>query len=465
MRQIFETRALRKRHQSGDKQTPIVVLSPPLRLTLGFGVVLASVGVLWSVLARIPIEVNGTGVLLPVGVINNVRAAVDGRARWTFADSRFDWADEALRFQREPESLSNAEVMELSRSILRSYASSQSRQRLSSDAVMPGPTSYAQGTLLMWLQSLQEQEALQSQLDTLTSVAVLTRFQQKTLAEKQRILQKELTSRQAFFDSMQSLAKKGYVSKPTLLQNQAQVDNLESRVFSNQDSLAKLQAQLEQSYIKLRQTLAQMISNGLVFADHDVYIRQVVPNDGEGVSKGDSLLLLSRESLANPARVPVFLSARESAQVNVGMPVLVTPVGMRRSEVGGIQGRVVQLAELPSGEQELEARLGVSELASVIRKREPSPTLAVVELERDAADQGDNRAGYVWNSRGDLPFAPKTADQLTVAITTRHVAPIALVIPRLRRWFGIVPPETRDGTEEILGQPSASNPSATQGAR
>ena len=65
---------------------------------------------------------------------------------------------------------------------------------------------------------------------------------------------------------MQALAQKGYVRKPTLLQNQAEVDNLESQIFSNQDSLAKLQAQQEQSYIKLRQSLAQMISNGLVFA-------------------------------------------------------------------------------------------------------------------------------------------------------------------------------------------------------
>ena len=87
----------------------------------------------------------------------------------------------------------------------------------------------------------------------------------------------------------------------------------------------------------------------------------------------------------------------------------------------------------------------------------------MVELERSAADQRDNRAGYVWNSKAIA--RSQTADQLTVAITTRRVAPIALVIPRLRRWFGIVPPETRDGTEEILGQPSASNPSATQGAR
>ena len=36
----------------------------------------------------------------------------------------------------------------------------------------------------------------------------------------------------------------------------------------------------------------------------------------------------------------------------------------------------------------------------------------------------------------------------------RVIAPIALVIPRLRRWFGIVPPETRDGTEQYLVSPN-----------
>ena len=123
MRQIFETRALRKRHQSGET-TSIVVLSPPLRLTL----VLGWFGIRWCALV-------GAGAnsdrgqrhrcAFACGVINNVRAAVDGRARWTFADSRFTGLMK-LCAQREPESLSNAEVMELSRSILRSYAPSQS---------------------------------------------------------------------------------------------------------------------------------------------------------------------------------------------------------------------------------------------------------------------------------------------------------------------------------------------------
>ncbi len=460
MRDIFEKRALRNRHQAGDKATPIVVLTPPLRITLGLGVALAVVGVLWSFLAKIPIEVKGTGVLLPVGEINRVRAQVGGVARWMFAEKQQSWILDAQQFQRQPDQLSDAAVLDLSRRILRTYSKPQLSASVQSDLVISDDRKYSKGTLLIWLQSLQEQESLQAQVDTLVSIGRLNRVQQKTLIQKQAILEKELNSRQAFLNSMQELATKGFVSKPTIIQNQAEVDSLESQVFSNRDSMVNLQTELQQSFIKLRQSLAQMISNGFVFANSDTYIRQVIPNNGEEVTQGAPLLLLSRQSLANPVQVPVFLSERESAQVNVGMSVLVTPLGMRRSEVGGILGRVVQMSELPSGENELEARIGLSSLAKVIQQREPSPTLAVVELQRSPQDKGGNRGGYVWNSRTDLPFAPKTADQLNVSITTRSVAPISLVIPRLRLLLGLAPPESAQQQDHKLDR-SSSSPSST----
>ena len=447
MREIFEKRALRNRHQAGDKSTPIVVLSPPLRLTLGLGVALAAVGVLWSFLAKIPIEVNGTGVLLPVGEINRVRAQVGGVARWMFAERQQSWILDAQQFQRQPDQLSDAAVLDLSRRILRTYSKPQLSASVQTNFVIPDEKKYSKGTLLIWLQSIQEQE----------SIGRLNRVQQKTLIQKQAILEKELTSRQSFLNSMQELATKGFVSKPTIIQNQAEVDSLESQVFSNRDSLVNLQTELQQSFIKLRQSLAQMISNGFVFANNDTYIRQVIPNNGEAVSQGDPLLLLSRQPLSNPVRVPVFLSERESAQVNVGMSVLVTPVGMRRSEVGGIVGRVVQMSELPSGDKDLEARIGLRSLAKVIQQREPSPTLAIVELQRSPQDEEGNRGGYVWNSKTDLPFAPKTADQLNVSITTRSVAPISLVIPRLRLLLGLAPPEASQQHDQKLDRSSSSS--------
>lgn len=443
MKEIFEKRALRKRHRAGEKTTPIVVLSPPLRNTLGIGVVLALVGVAWSCLAKVPIEVNGTGVLLPVGKINQIRAKVGGTAHWMFSEKRYNWISEAQQFKREPDRISDTAVLDLSRNILRAYsnpqfvASSQSSPSISENKIYP------QGALLIWLQSLKEQKSLQSQVDSLILIGRLNRVKQKNLVLKQSILEKELISRKNFLNQMSVLADQGFVSKPTLLENQATVDNLESQIFTNRDSLIKLQTDIQQSFIKLRQSLAQLISNSFVFAEHDVYIRQIAPNNGEAVLQGDPLLLLSRQSLGNPIKIPIFLSERESSQVNVGMSVLVTPVGMRRSEVGGMIGRVVEMSELPIGEKELQSRIGVNTLATVIQQREPSPTLAIVELKRSPEDLQGNRGGYVWNSNGDLPFAPKTADQLGVSITTRKVTPISLIIPRLRLLLGLTPPEPK----------------------
>ena len=136
MREIFEKRALRNRHQAGDKSTPIVVLSPPLRITLGVGVALAAVGVSWSFLAKIPIEVNGTGVLLPVGEINRVRAQVGGVARWMFAEKQQSWIPDVQQFQRQPDQYSDAAVLDLSRRILRTYSNPQLSDSVQTDLLV-----------------------------------------------------------------------------------------------------------------------------------------------------------------------------------------------------------------------------------------------------------------------------------------------------------------------------------------
>ena len=69
MTNLFNARALQRRHRVGDRNGPITLLSPPLKATLALGVVIAIGGGLWATLARIPLTVSGIGVLLPVGHI------------------------------------------------------------------------------------------------------------------------------------------------------------------------------------------------------------------------------------------------------------------------------------------------------------------------------------------------------------------------------------------------------------
>ena len=451
MREIFETRALRKRRQTGGNSSAVRVLTPPLRLTLLFGLGLAGMAALWSVLSRVPVDVDGTGVLLPVGVLNSLRARVDGVAHWTFADSDYPWEQDALDFQRQPERFSDDEVLDLAQRILGSYIPSQTSNDLAAQrGYGPDYRKYQEGKLLMWLRSLSERQTLQKQVDELVAIGRQNRIQQATLEKKVNNLRLGVMRRQSYLKAMESLLAKGFVEKPALLQEQSEVDNLKSSLFETDDSLVKLQTEVLEQSIKLRQSLAQSISDGMIFADSDLFIRLIVPNDGAGVKSGDELMLISRKTLREPNQVPVFLSSAEAAQVNKGMKVLLTPVGFRRSEVGGILGEVVSISELPSSQAEVQSRIGVQSLANVITKREPSPTMAVIQLERSSHDRGGNRAGYVWNSNIDMPFPPKPADELTVTITTRRVAPIALVIPRLRRWFGFSPPEDKKGVLEIV---------------
>ena len=70
MNQLFNDRALKQRHRSGDQNGPVTLLTPPLRATLGLGALIALAGGLWATFARIPVSVQGSGVLLPVSTIN-----------------------------------------------------------------------------------------------------------------------------------------------------------------------------------------------------------------------------------------------------------------------------------------------------------------------------------------------------------------------------------------------------------
>lgn len=452
MNQLFSKRALDKRHHLGEQATPVQLLTPPLRFTIGLGVVIAISGAVWATVTRIPITVQGTGVLLPVSAINRSVAETDGTAIWMFSQEQATWHGLARRFSLKPESLSDAQIISLTEQILSDNTLRRSQQRKKNSA--DSAASYAEivkeeykekplaaGTLLLWVQSNQTRERLSSALDQLQDTLRETTEKASNIRGKQTIVRHELASRSAYLLDMRKLEQRGFVSRSSILQEQAQVDSLRSQILGNANELIQLDAQRRDSIQRLRQALATFVGNQLIFAPHNVYLSQVIPNDGETVSKGQTVLKLSDEPLNSPIDVPVFLSSREMAEVFPGMPVLATPSGYRRSEVGGIRGRVVSMAQLPSGMDDVSARVGVRSLAEVILQREPAPTLAVIALERDPKGDVGNRGGYRWSTRTDLPFPPSVADRLEVEVTTREVRPIELVMPALRRFFGITPPE------------------------
>ena len=454
MTQLFNRRALQKRHRVGERNGPITLLTPPLRLTLLLGLTIAAGGGLWATLARIPITVQGTGVLLPVSTINSSLSGVKGEVYWQFNRPAESWQTQALRFVQRPGDVSDAQAAALSSAVLLAGENVRQRRDVGNSSGLSSAKEFADNlratfhgrriasnTLLLWIQSSENHDRLQSALDNLERTLADDRDQVDNIAAKQQILNSERISRGSYLTQMRTLEEKGFVSRASILQEQAQVDHIRSQILNNNNELIRLRNQKAQAYQTLRNALAALIHQEMIFTEREVYLSQVIPNDGESVNQGQVVLKLSNDNLDNPILVPLFLSSREMAQVFPGMPALATPSGYKRSEVGGIRAEVISMAKIPSGLEDVTDRVGVESLAQSILRSEPAPTLAVMALQRSAGSGSANSGGYVWSSGGDLPFPPTPGDRLDVEITTRTVPPIALVVPALRRFFGWSPPQ------------------------
>lgn len=466
MNQLFNDRALKQRHRSGDKNGPVTLLTPPLQATLGLGALIALAGGLWATFARIPVSVQGSGVLLPVSTINASLSGTNGSAIYMFNTPQKEWHKKARYFATSPDKVGNQDLLTLAKTI---YEESSNTTSLSSNTsaseifarnlkeTFTG-LKVPKGHLMMWIQSAGELERLSSTIEDVERSIATNKAQKQNIQSKQITLGNELKNRSEYLQSMNKLAEKGFVNMQSILQEQSQVDNVKSQILNNNDQLIEITNKLAKSYSSLRGQTAKLINEQLIYAGKNLYISSIIPNNGEGVGEGDVLMQLSNNQLDQPVMVPVFLSSKEMAQVLPGMKVLATPSGYKRSEVGGIRGKVVSMAKLPSGIEEVKARTGVKALAQSIVSKQAVPTLAVVALEK--SDQSPiNGGGYRWSSDSELPYPPTPGDALSVEITTRRVAPISLVIPAIRRFFGITPPDTPEGIDKQVS-PSNRNQGA-----
>jgi hypothetical protein len=357
-----------------------------------------------------------------------------------------DWHQPALRFLQSPGSFNNQNMAQLASSILRA-SESQEQNRNASTAGSSKRLGHHRGKrldrgqLMVWVQVSDQMTGLSIALNQLQETLQASDAQKQNIISQQTVLHSELKSRTSYLASMKKLEAKGFVSRTSILDGQATVDGIISQIKLNNNKIIGLASDRDKAYQALRSQLASLVQQQLIFAPRELYLYQLVIQNGEAVSLGQELLKYSPQPLADPSLVPVFLGSQDMAQVRPGMKALVTPDGYKRAEVGGIRAHVVYKELLPGNLETVTDRIGVRSLAQQIVEKEPSPILVQVKLERNQGKVVTNSGGYLWSSGANLPFAPAPGGLLNVQITTRLVHPIDLVLPSLKRWFGLTPPD------------------------
>lgn len=156
-------------------------------------------------------------------------------------------------------------------------------------------------------------------------------------------------------------------------------------------------------------------------------VSEVLAPLGAHVSTGQVLFTVVRPRAELEALG--FLSAADAKLVKLGMRVQISPSTAKKEEYGTIVGYVKEVSNFPMSTEALFAILRNRELAATF-SRSGAPLVVKIEFEHK-----DGK--IVWSSNSPPPFELSAGTLAVASVVVHEQAPITLLLPTLKRWFGL----------------------------
>ncbi|MBM3531096.1 MAG: NHLP bacteriocin system secretion protein [Alphaproteobacteria bacterium] len=253
---------------------------------------------------------------------------------------------------------------------------------------------------------------------------------ERQLVAEERMFQQRLITWEKLHASRQDLAQSRQVvldAKSQLVQIDAEEINArnadERDVQLSAERLAEAERQVAELELQLKQR-SQVTSpaSGRVF-EYKVAV-------GNRVAAGAPIV--SIESGVTGVQLVLYLPPDSGKQVKPNMDVRVTLSTVKREEYGTMVGIVREVSDFPATAQAMLATLGNDRLVQQFSPRGP-PFAARVDLIPDKSTS----TGYRWSGGLGPPTVIASGTLAEAEVTVRETAPIAFVVPLLRKLSGL----------------------------
>ena len=455
-------------------QKSAALLNPPILFGSVLFVSAAAITAIWSFMAKIPEKVTGIGILQPVESIFRVRAHNEGTLLYPFYKKNNEvefgvpeWSDEAYAFIQNSAAVDDDELFKLTENILRDiqgfsttrvnlavYGGSEDtgahkRIRLESDDVIGIIYNLADTTDLYTKSSKLKKyiASFRRQLEI-----------QNVIQESKRVVTQADTS---LYNNIKRIYQEGALSMEERNKYLSQAATAQGQEAQNALKIKELQSSVRESQADLRTSLAKFIRKSFIFAPGNTRTINFVSPQLTEVSSGDQIMTLQWESKVAPNTVPIFLQAKPSTQIGLGMETILTPIGFNVAEVGGIKGKITSFDEAFLSQSDISKRLGSDGYGKLVSP-EGGSLMAYVELKTEDhkklhklshdAMRGNNRGGFEWNNRANPPIRPRQGFILNAQVTTRYRSPVSMLIPALKEVSGATVPSRLVDVHNGLGK-------------
>jgi len=478
--------------------SPIQILAAPLGLLLKVGIVVSAAGAAWAVFAKVPWQVDGLAAITPPGGLSSVVAPNEGTLIYlrdeqgnitegkegkevietvqNFLNEISDFNNSSASFIKDP---SDEALIEFQRKIDRMLTIS-TKTATDVDKIGQGGRAVfnseypflKQNSLIAYLHDPKRTvEIVNDATDANSKIQALRRTMKtyniqkasyNKRLDKLRVAYKSVAQHfgvnNNFEASLRKLNQAGFVPNNTYVSGIASTANFYSLGEQYLQQSQQLTIELNnidnkmndainsavESVTKLRDSVNQYIANSYVYMPQDGYLTEYSAVNNTFVKKDTPLFEFTDRRPDLPEYAYAYFGAEKASQVFPGMKVLSTPLGISRSQYGGIKGEIIAIDENPTSKEAINSVSGSSQIAKSFVENMNIPYRVLIRLEKnkktnlkECTKPNRKQTCYVWNSGAIPPFPAKIGNVLAVQATTTEYTPLQLMIPRLRRFIGL----------------------------
>ena len=370
---LFRKNALDALNTPEQLDQPLQLIKPSY-WTLLIALTVFSVSLLiWSIFGRLPVRINGRGVLIQSESLQRIQSETTGR----IGELKVKVGD--CISQGTPLAKIESTQQDLDRH-----------------------------KLAMKYNLLLEQDAREDELSN----------QRETQLERQ-------------LARVEGLAQVGAISQDDLAQRQQSLTTTRLELESRNNQRHK---EIEEQKNQIRNLDKAIQTMTIVRAPRQgcVIDRQV--KIGEVVQPGHTLFELESPTNNDKLQSLAYFAPADGKRLKVGQKVQITPGSTKAQRHGGIQGNILEILSLPVSNEAVTARLGNPSWLKSLGEKTQEP---LIEVRTSLKRSDSTLSGFDWGSGigPDLKLTSGTPTSVRVLVEERR--PISYVIPILRDLSGI----------------------------
>jgi len=369
----------------------------------------------WGYIGRIPSVVSGQGVIVRRGGVLNVVAAGSG----VVAQLKVKVGDRISEGQivttvAQPAILEKRKNVELALAQARRERDWSHALRVQQAKMETAAIQRQHDNAQLEAKHLEEQAALAAEIvagqDQLFAAGII--IKQKAIEAKQNLA--------AVQDRVASV--------------HAHLQELEAQEFSIQAKVQEEDAQKQLGIEELERNLSAVEKDleiaGNVISPYRGEVLEVKVSAGATVAASDPVVSIQPD--VQDLEVLLYLPAARAKDVRKGMEAMISPSSVKPEEYGFIKGYVSYVSDFPDTPAELMHNFQNEVLVKALTGEGPVTGLHV-EMDRNPK----TFSGYQWSSSRGPNLTLSGGTLCTAEVVTRWQRPVELMLPALRKTFGL----------------------------